>query len=133
LDFFFMSARKYSPHQILYIRAPYALGVCLFFFTLTLFIAPFSLPCLGIALAVGLIASVISADELTGGKALSWLHVPLLVGGGYVAQIVAVGDSPRTEWALILQYISLAFAVDLAVIILFRSKIMSFRQRKATK
>ena len=107
---------------------PYALVVCLFLLAATLFAGRLSLPYFAIAIAVGLIGSVISADELTGGRALAWLHGPLLVAGLLVAQ--SLSSANRTRWVLILQYIAAALVVELVLLTIFRSKIISFRERK---
>jgi hypothetical protein len=124
-----MKPRKISLHKFLYARAPLALSICAPLFLLTLFFTPFSALYLTITAVVGLILSVISIDELTGGRTLSWLDYPILLVGGYVAEIVSFRTTNGAWLALVIQYLLLVFSVELAVIIIFRQRIERFCRR----
>jgi hypothetical protein len=127
-----MEPSKYSLHKILYVGTPLALAICLFLFILTLFFAPFSKLYLLIAAAIGLILSVISIDRFTGGRTLLWLDIPILIVGGYFADLVSFNDT-EIGWALIVQFLSVVFSVESLIIILFRAQIENFNQRKVTE
>ena len=72
---------------------------------------------------MGLLYGVISADELTGGKVLSLFSVPLLIVGRIVAEIVS---GTRASVGLTLQYMLVAFCVDMMIVLLFRRQIERF-------
>jgi hypothetical protein len=128
-----MRPRKLSLHRFLFVRAPLALAICASLFLLTLFFTPLSALYLAITATVGLILSVISIDELTEGRTLSWLDYPLLLIGGYAAEIVSFRDTHGVWLALVIQYLLLVFSVELAVIIIFRQKIERFCRRSVAE
>ena len=111
-------------HNVLYRQAPVALAVLGSIFIVTLPVVPFSYIYLSVSIIVGLLDSVISIDEITGGHFFSWLSLPLLM----VGQIVAAyfGGVNADSWRLILQFIVLVYSVELAVVIVFRRYIERF-------
>jgi len=44
---------------------------------------------MAIAIAVGMIASLISMEELTGGNRLSWLSIPVILIGDFFAYAIS--------------------------------------------
>lgn|ERR1043166_365540 len=110
-------------HEVLHRRSPLVLAVCGTLLILTLLLARFSFVFFGIGIAVGLLYGVISADELTGGKVLSLFSVPLLIVGRIVAEIVS---GTRASVGLTLQYMLVAFCVDMMIVLLFRRQIERF-------
>ena len=122
-------------HNVLYRRAPVTLAVFGSIFILTLPFVPFSLVYLSIAIGVGLLDSIISIDELTGGKMLSWFSVPLLLIGQIAAAYVA--GLNENSLRLMLQFIVLVFCIELVVTLIFRRRIERFvtakRQRTMPK
>jgi len=113
-----------NPHNFLYGHAPVALGVLGAIFLLTLPLVPFSLIYLSVSILVGLIDSIISIDEITGGKLFSWLSVPLLMVGQIMAAYFAGLNAD--SWRLMLQFIVLVFCVELLIVIIFRRRIERF-------
>jgi hypothetical protein len=99
------------------------LAVCGTLLILTLLLARFSFVFFGIGIVVGLLDAVISADELTGGKVLSVFSLPLLIAGGFVAEIIS---DTRASVGLTLQYLLVAFCVDMIFVLLFRRQIERF-------
>ena len=76
-------------HHVLYARIPTVLIVCLLVFFLTVAVAPMSKLFMAIAIAVGMIASLISMEELTGGNRLSWLSIPVILIGDFFAYAIS--------------------------------------------
>ena len=87
---------------------------------------------LAIALAVGILYSVISIEELTGG--LSALSIPILVIGQSFALDVAFGSvTGLGQWIPAAQFLAIVLSTDVAVAILFRSHIETFCNRKFSR
>jgi hypothetical protein len=99
------------------------LAICGTLLLLTFLWARFSVVFVGIGIVVGLLDAVISADELTGGKILSVFSLPLLIVGGFVAEIIS---DTRASIGLTLQYMFVVFCVDMIVVLLFRRQIERF-------
>jgi hypothetical protein len=74
------TAMKPTLHNILFLRMPVALVICLLVFVVTLFFVPFSMIYLCFALGVGIIDAIIEIDELTGGKMLIYFSLPIIFG-----------------------------------------------------
>ena len=122
---------KPSLHHILFLRMPVALTICLSVLVVTLFLVPFSISYLSIALAVGVVHAIISIDELTGGKIFIHFSMPIIVVGQFFAWAVAFGEaSGLRRWALVAQFLAVVLSTDSALTIMFRSRIESFTNRK---
>jgi hypothetical protein len=74
--------------------------------------------------AVGLLDAVISIDELTGGKMLSWLSLPLLMVGQIIAAYIA--GLSLDSFGLIIQFFLVVCCVELIIVMVFRSRIERF-------
>src|ERR1051326_3655395 len=115
---------KPSLHHILFLRMPLVLGICLLVFVVTLFLLPFSIAYVSIALAAGLVHAIISIDELTGGKTFVYFSMPIIIIGQFLAWAVAFGDLPGLRrWALAAQFMAVVLSTDSALTIVFRSRI----------
>lgn len=118
-------------HNVLYARIPTVLVVCLLVFLVTIAIAPMSKLFAAIAIAVGLLDSLISMEELTGGNRLSWLSVPLILIGDFFAYALSFQATTWTQsWALILQFVAIVFFTESLVIVLLRSRLEKFCAQK---
>lgn len=125
-----MNRGKYSLRQILYVRTPLILAISLPVFILTLFFAPISIPYLIFAVVSGLLFSVISIEELTGGTELSWLELPIIIGGELLSRKLFYGDTYAAWWALFIRFLAIIFAIDSALTIMLRSRIEKFCRYK---
>ncbi len=114
-------------HNVLHRRLPITLAVCGTLLILTLLFARFSFVYFAVGVAVGLVDAVISADELTGGKLLSVFSLPLLIVGGIIAEIIS---ETRASFGLTMQYILVAFCLDMIIVLLFRGHIERFVARR---
>ena len=56
----------------------------------TVIIAPMSKLFIAIAVALGVILSLISIEEMTGGDGLSWLALPIILIGDFFARVVSL-------------------------------------------
>jgi hypothetical protein len=63
----------------------------------TFVIAPISKFFLAVAIAVGIIDSLISMEELTGGKVLSWLSLALILIVGFCANSAFFEDDQQSS------------------------------------
>jgi hypothetical protein len=117
-------------HNVLYRQAPVALAVLGSIFIVTLPVVPFSYVYLSISIIVGLLDSVISIDEITGGHFFSWLSLPLLMAGQIVAAYF--GGVNADSWRLILQFIVLVYSVELAVVIVFRATLSALLRQNVS-
>lgn len=124
--------KKLTLNSVLYRRIPIALVVYLLVLIATLFIAPISKLFLAVAVGVGILHSLVSMEELTGGKGLSWLSLPLiLITYVFANSVFFEGTSKAESWALMFQFIGVVFLTESLVIILFRSPLEAFMaQRK---
>ena|ERR1043166_10206496 len=114
-------------HDILHRRLYITLAACGTLLILTLLFTRFSFVYFAVGVAVGLVDSVISIDELTGGKMLSVFSLPLLIGGGFVAELISKTDA---SFGLAMQYMLFVFCVDLLISLLFRRQIERFVARR---
>jgi hypothetical protein len=114
-------------HNVLHKRIPILLSVCVALLLLTLVSARVSFIYLAVRVIVGLLDAVISADELTGGKFLSVFSLPLLIIGGFVAEIIS---DTRASFGLTMQYMLVVFCVDMTIVLLFRGHIERFVARR---
>ena len=122
---------KPSLYQILFLRLPLALGICLLVFVVTLFVLPFSIGYVSIALTVGVVHAIISIDELTGGKTFVYFSMPMIIVGQFLAWTVAFGEVPGVRrWALAAQFMAVVLSTDAALTIMFQSRIENFSTRK---
>ena len=76
---------KRSLHNLLYSYVNGVLVVCLVVLVVTVLIAPMSKLFVAIAIALGVILSLVSMEELTGGRGLSWLALPIILIGDFSA------------------------------------------------
>jgi hypothetical protein len=128
-----MERRKYSLHQILYERTPLALAISLSVFIPTLFFAPISISRLLFDVVIGLFFSLISIEELTDGTKLSWLYIPIIVGGDFLSKIMFYGDSYVIWWVLFIRFLAILVIIDSVLIIVLRARIEEFCQRKLSE
>jgi hypothetical protein len=75
-------------------------------------------------MAVGLFDAIISVDELTGGKTLSWLSLPLLMAGQIIAAYIAGLNA--NSFGLIIQFFLVVCCVELVIVMVFRARIERF-------
>ena len=125
---------KPNLRSVLYRRIPIVLTVCSLVLLVTAFISPISKFFITVAIAVGVLDSIISMEELTGGKRLSWLSLPLILIGDFFAYSVSFEATSRTQsWALMLQFVALVFFTESLVIVLFRSRLEAFHAQRKTR
>jgi hypothetical protein len=117
---------KPNLHDVLYRRSPAMLVICASVLALTLLLVRFSFVYLLVSLGFGLIDAIISIDELTGGKMLSWVSVPLLMVGQVIATYLAFPDLRNESLALVIQFFALVCCVELVIVLLFRRRIERF-------
>lgn len=130
----FLFMARPNLHNVLYARIPTVLIVCLLVFLVTVAIAPMSKLFVAIAIAVGMLDSLISMEELTGGNRLSWLSIPVILIGDFFAYAVSFGAISTTQsWALILQFVAIVFFTESLVIVLFRSRLEAFNAQRKTR
>ena len=121
-------------HSVLYARIPAVLLLCVLVFIVTVAIAPMSKLFLAVAIGVGILDAMISMEEVTGGNRLSWLSIPVILGGEFFAYAVSFDATTRTQsWALILQFLSVVFFTESLVIILLRSRLEAFNAGRNTR
>src|SRR5437868_5729350 len=113
-------------HEVLHRRLHITFALCGTLLILTLLLSGFSFVYIGIGVVVGLVDAVISIDELTGGKILSVFSLPLLIAGGFVAEII----SNNASIGLGMQYMFVVFCVNLIVTLIFRGQIERFVARR---
>lgn len=93
----------------------------------TLWFVPISKLFLGAAVVFGMVHSLSTMEELTGGRELTWLSLP----------IVVVGDALLTAWSfdslslvqnftLFLQFLAVIVITECAIVLLLRSKLETF-------
>src|SRR5713226_2290263 len=125
---------KQTLHNILFVRVPIILCVCLSAFVATLFFVPFSPIFLSFALGVGIIDAIIEIDRLTGGKTLIYFSLPIIFVGEFIAESVAFGDIAGTRRLMLLaQFMAAVLSTDAALTIIFRSRIESVCTRKLSR
>jgi hypothetical protein len=100
------------------------LMVCGPLLLLTFLFVRFSFVYLALSTAVGLLDAVISVDELTGGKMLSWLSLPLLMAGQIIAAYIAGLNAD--SFGLIIQFFLVVCCVELIIVMVFRARIERF-------
>ena len=88
----------------------------------------------GIAIALGMIFSLISMEELTGGRGLSWLELPIILIGDFFARAVSFDAITWSQsWALTLQFVAAVFFTESIVLALLRSRLERFNAERSVK
>lgn len=133
LDLFgIMKRRSYSLQQILYERMPLALAISLSVFISTLLFTSIHIFHLLFAGFIGLLFSLISIEGLTGGTKLSWLEIPIVIGGEFLSRVIFYSGEYVVRWVLFIQFLAVVIAIDCALTIILRSRIEEFcRHRRA--
>ena|ERR1051325_8233141 len=127
-------AMKPTLHHILFLRMPLALFVCSSAAVITFFFVPFSAFFVAIAVVVGVIHAIISIDELTGGKALSYFSLPMIIVAYFLASAFSFGgvSGPR-RWLLPAHFMAIVLSTDSALTIMFRTRIEHFCNRRLSQ
>ena len=87
-----------------------------------------------IAIALGVILSLVSMEELTGGRGLSWLALPIILIGDFSARAISFDATTRSQsWALTLQFVSAVLFTESVVLVLLRSRLERFNAEKSVK
>jgi len=122
---------KRSLHNVLYSHVNGVLVVCLVILVITLIIAPLSKLFLAIAIALGVILSLVSMEEMTGGSGLSWLELPIILIGDLFARVISFGATTTSQtWALSLQFVAAVFFAESIVLVLLRSRLKRFNAER---
>jgi thiamine transporter ThiT len=84
-----------------------------------------------IAIALGMILSLVSMEELTGGSGLSWLELPIIIIGDFFARAISFDATTWGQsWALTLQFVAAVFFTESVVITLLRSRLERFNAER---
>jgi hypothetical protein len=122
---------KRSLHNVLYSHVKGVLLVCLGVLVATVIIAPMSKLFVTIAMALGVVLSLVSMEELTGGRGLSWLELPIVLIGDFLARVVSFEAVTRSQsWALTLQFVAAVFFTESIVLVLVRSRLERFNAER---
>jgi len=125
---------KRSLHNVLYSHDNGVIGVCLAILVTTIIIAPLSKLFVAIAIALGLALSLVSMEEMTGGRGLSWLELLIILIGDLFARLVSFGATTTSQsWALSLQFVAAVFLTESIVLILLRSRLERFNAERSVK
>jgi len=122
---------KRSLHNVVYSHVNGVLLVCLGILVATVIIAPMSKLFVAIAIALGVVLSLVSMEELTGGRVLSWLELPIILIGDLFARVVSFeAVTRRQSWALTLQFVAAVFFTESIVLVLVRSRLERFNAER---
>ena len=125
---------KRSLHNVLYSHVNGVLVVCLVILVTTIIIAPMSKLFVAIAMALGVVFSLVSMEELTAGRGLSWLELPIILVGDFFARAVSFDAITRSQsWALTLQFVAAVFFTESIVLALLRSRLERFNTERSVK
>ena len=125
---------KRSLHNVLYSHVNGVIVVCLVILVATVTIAPMSKLFVAIAIALGLILSLVSMEEITGGRGLSWLELPIILIGDLFARVISFGATTTSQsWALSLQFVAAVFFAESIVLVLLRSRLERFNAEKNSR
>jgi len=123
-----------SFHNVLYSHVKGVLLVCLAILVATVIIAPMSKLFVTIAVVLGVILSLVSMEELTGGRGLSWLGVPVILIGDFFARAVSFDATTSSQsWALTLQFVAAVFFAQSIVLALLRSRLERFNAERSAR
>jgi len=122
---------KRSLHNVLYSHVNGVIVVCLVILVATAIIAPLSKLFVTIAIGLGLILSLVSIEEMTGGRGLSWLELPIILIGDLFARVISFGATTTGQsWALSLQFLAAVFFTESIVLVLLRSRLERFNTER---
>ena len=122
---------KRSLHNVLFSYIKGVLVVSLIILVITVVIAPMSKLFVAIAIALGMILSLVSMEELTGGSGLTWLELPVILIGDFFARAISFDATTWGQsWALTLQFVAAVFFTESVVIALFRSRLERFNAER---
>jgi len=87
-----------------------------------------------IAMALGVMLSLVSMEELIGGRGLSWLELPIILIGDFLARVVSYEAVTRAQsWALTVQFVAVVFLTESIVLVLVRSQLERFNAERSVK
>ena len=125
---------KRSLHNVRCSHLNGVLLVCLGILVATVIIAPMSKLFVAIAMALGVMLSLVSMEELIGGRGLSWLELPIILIGDFLARVVSYEAVTRAQsWALTVQFVAVVFLTESIVLVLVRSQLERFNAERSVK
>ena len=85
----------------------------------------------GAAVVLGMLHSLSTMEELTGGRELTWLSVPVvLVGDGFLTAWSFAGLALVQNMILFLQFLAVIVITESVIVFLLRSKLETFCARR---
>jgi hypothetical protein len=122
---------RLSLQKVLFGHVRGVMVVCLVILIITFVIAPVSKLFIAVAIILGLVLSLTSMEELTGGSGLSWLAVPIIVIADFFARAISFDATTRGQsWALTLQFVAAVFFTESIVLALMRSRLERFNAER---
>jgi hypothetical protein len=100
----------------------------------TLALAPFSKLFILVAVGLGMLDSLSTLEQLTGGREIYWISIPLLIAGDLFLKSLLFGDTTIVESvALYFQFCAFIVLTESVVVFLLRFRLETFAARRALK
>jgi hypothetical protein len=89
---------------------------------------------IGVALGLGMLDSLSTMEELTGGREIFLFSIPIMLAGDFFLQLVLFEPTTIAEKvALYLQFASVVVLTESTIVFLLRSRLQEFCARRALK
>jgi hypothetical protein len=99
----------------------------------TVWFVPISKLFVGAAVVLGMLHSLSTIEELTGGRELTWLSIPVvLVGDAFLTAWVFADLAFVQNMILFIQFLAAIVITESVIVFLLRSKLQTFRARRGT-
>jgi len=97
-------------------------------------VAPVSMVFIGVALGLGMLDSLRTVEELTGGRETFLFSIPVMLVGDFFLQLILFEPTTIAEKAaLYIQFASVIVLTESTIVFLLRSRLEEFCARRALK
>ena len=110
------------------------MAVSLIIIVVTLMVAPVSKLFIAVAFGLGMLDSLSTMEELTGGREIFLFSIPVMLAGDFFLQLILFAPTTIAEKiALYIQFASVIVLTESVIVFLLRSRLEEFRARRALK
>ena len=97
-------------------------------------VAPVSMVFIAVAFGLGMLGSLSTIEELTGGREILLFSVPVMLAGDFFLQLILFGPTTLAQKvAHYAQFASIIVLTESTIVFLLRSRLEEFCARRAVK
>ena len=124
---------KNNPQRTFVVWPLTLIAITLLFVAGTYWLVAPSKVLVGAAVIFGALHSLSTMEELTGGRELTWITLPLILAGdGFLTLWAFPGESFFQNSALFLQFLAIVMLSESVMVFMMRTRLQTFCERRQT-